>query len=142
MSTAETLVAKPNVTRVSATPAAVELIDKLMAMHGPLMFHQSGGCCDARTPLCLRAGELRLGARDILLGVVEDVPVYEMQSTPEICYCSGVYELDLTAGLPVGFSLDAGDGMRFTIREKACVADDCPPDVLSTTATGVSHDRC
>lgn len=127
---------------ISATPRAKAALDRLREQYGDIILHVTGGCCDARTPLCLRAGELRLGARDIFLGIVEDVPVYEMQSTPEICYCSGIYELDLTAGLPVGFSLDAGDGMRFTIREKACVANDCPPDVLSNIATGVSHDRC
>lgn len=127
---------------ISATPRAKAALDRLRAQHGEIILHVTGGCCDARTPLCLRAGELRLGARDILLGIVDGVPVYEMQSTPEICYCTGIYELDLTKGLPVGFSLDAGDGMRFTIREQACAADDCPPGTLSTDPTGVSHDRC
>lgn len=127
---------------ISATPRAKAVLERLRDQHGDIILHVTGGCCDARTPLCLRAGELRLGARDILLGIVEDVPVYEMQSTPEICYCTGIYELDLTPGLPVGFSLDAGDGMRFTIREKACVADDCLPGALITDAIGVSHDRC
>lgn len=127
---------------ISATPRAKEALDRLRAQHGDIILHVTGGCCDARTPLCLRVGELRLGARDILLGIVEGVPVYEMQSTPEICYCTGIYELDLTKGLPVGFSLDVGDGMRFTIREKVCLTGDCPPDMLSNNSTGVSHDRC
>ena len=32
--------------RLTATPAAAELIRSLVEEHGPVMFHQSGGCCD------------------------------------------------------------------------------------------------
>jgi uncharacterized protein (DUF779 family) len=102
---------------ISASPAAAEALARLRTRHGNIILHVTGGCCDARTPLCLPVNELRLGSRDILLGTVENVPVYEMQSAPEICYCTGVYILELVAGLPVGFSLDPGDGMRFAIRE-------------------------
>ena len=102
---------------IAATAAAKQALNQLRARHGDIILHVTGGCCDARTPLCLPAGELRLGSRDILLGKVEGVPVYEMQSTPEICYCCGAYLLDMVAGVPVGFSLDPGQGMRFAIRE-------------------------
>ena len=102
---------------ITATRAAKEAIDRLRAEHGDIILHVTGGCCDARTPLCLKADDLRIGPRDILLGIVEGVPVYEMQSTPEVCYCTGDYILELRPGYPVGFSFDAGDGMRFAIRE-------------------------
>lgn len=98
---------------ITATPAAREALDALRTQHGAIILHVTGGCCDARTPLCLPAGELHLGARDILLGTVEGVPVYEMQSAPEICYCCGCYVLDMVPGVPVGFSLDPGNGRRF-----------------------------
>ena len=103
---------------ISATPAASSALTQLRSLHGDIILHVTGGCCDARTPLCLCADELRIGQRDILLGTVEGVPVYEMQSTPEICYCSGTYLLEMVPGVPVGFSLDPGEGMRFAIRER------------------------
>ncbi len=102
---------------ISATPEARRALERLKAEHGPILLHVTGGCCDARTPLCLKKGEFRLGARDILLGVVEGVEVYEMQSTPEAVFCAGDYLLEMRPGLPVGFSLDAGGGERFAIRE-------------------------
>lgn len=110
---------KPNtpICPIEATPVAKAALERLKDKHGDVILHVTGGCCDARSPLCLSAGELRLGALDILLGTVEGVDVYEMQSTPELCPCVGCYILDMTTGVPVGFSLDPGNGMRFTIRE-------------------------
>ena len=58
------------VTRVDATEKALELIAKLEAMHGPLMFHQSGGCCDGSSPMCYPRGEFRVGASDVKLGEI------------------------------------------------------------------------
>ena len=40
------------VPRVLLTEKAAELIARVKAQHGPLMFHQSGGCCDGSTPMC------------------------------------------------------------------------------------------
>ena len=54
--------------RILATPAAETLVARLVAMHGPLMFHQSGGCCDGSAPMCYPAGEFKVGGQDILLG--------------------------------------------------------------------------
>ena len=68
MTSAETLIATPNVSRVSATPAAVELMQKLVAMHGPLMFHQSGGCCDGSAPMCYPRIDFKVGAQDVFMG--------------------------------------------------------------------------
>jgi uncharacterized protein len=103
---------------IVATPAARTALAKVQATHGPVIFHITGGCCDARSPLCLPVGEFRLGARDLLIGEVEGVPVYEMEAAPEpCCCCGGCYLLDLVEGLTVGFSLEAAPGKRFAIRE-------------------------
>ena len=64
------------VERVLATDAALQLIDKLMRAHGPLMFHQSGGCCDGSSPMCYPKGEFRVGGNDVYLGEIGGCPVY------------------------------------------------------------------
>ena len=81
-------------TRVDLTPAAAALLEKLTAQHGPLMFHQSGGCCDGSSPMCYPDGDLLTGDADIHLGDLAvpglDRPVplwmsvsqYEYWSTP------------------------------------------------------------
>ena len=62
------------VARVVATEAALSLIDLLQAKHGPLMFHQSGGCCDGSSPMCYPRGEFLLGDQDVLLGAIGGQP--------------------------------------------------------------------
>ncbi|HXG79645.1 MAG TPA: DUF779 domain-containing protein, partial [Methyloceanibacter sp.] len=64
------------VERVLATEAALELIARLRAKHGPLMFHQSGGCCDGSAPMCYPAAEFRIGGNDVKLGEIGGCPVY------------------------------------------------------------------
>src|SRR5690349_434493 len=68
---------QPMVARVLSTPAADALIARLGAMHGPLMFHQSGGCCDGSSPMCYPRGEFKVGGQDVLLGeIAGGCPVY------------------------------------------------------------------
>ena len=62
--------------RVSATPPVLELLERLATRYGPLVIHQSGGCCDGSSPICLPADELPAGPHDVLLGVVGSTPVY------------------------------------------------------------------
>ncbi len=64
---------RPNVT---ATPAAIDMVKRLSATHGPLAFFQSGGCCDGTSPICLKDGELPPGANDLLLGRIAGAPFY------------------------------------------------------------------
>ena len=63
-------------TRVSATPQALELIERLKAQHGELLFHQSGGCCDGSAPMCFPRGEFLVGDADVQLGEIGGVPFY------------------------------------------------------------------
>lgn len=105
-------------TTIIATPEAKAALARIRSHHGPVLLHVTGGCCDARTPLCLSCSDLRLGPRDVLLGTVDDVPVYEMESAPDdVCACCGALILDVVDGLPVGFSLEAAPGKRFTLRD-------------------------
>ena len=116
-----------------ATPAAVKLIRELREEHGPLMFHQSGGCCDGSAPLCFRLGEFRVGARDVLFGVVEETPFYVGHSQAEYLTRTQLV-LDVVAGELDSFSLEAGLGVRFISRSKACAVE--TPKVLDDEAVG------
>ncbi|MEQ8230762.1 MAG: DUF779 domain-containing protein [Gammaproteobacteria bacterium] len=103
--------------RVSVTAAAAELIADLREQHGPLMFHQSGGCCDGSAPMCYPRGEFRVGAHDVFLGIVADTPFYI--SGPQFEYWQHTHlTLDVTPGRGSGFSLEAPEGVRFLIRSR------------------------
>ena len=64
------------VDRVSATDATVSLINDLTEIHGPLLFHQSGGCCDGSAPMCFARGDFKVGSRDVFVGVISDQPFF------------------------------------------------------------------
>ncbi|MBE1500812.1 uncharacterized protein (DUF779 family) [Amycolatopsis lexingtonensis] len=108
--------------RVDLTPAAAELLRRLVSLHGPVMFHQSGGCCDGSAPMCYPAGEFRTGASDVLLGSlevegIEDVPVW--MSGPQFEYWKHTHlTIDVVPGRGSGFSLEAPEGVRFLIRSR------------------------
>lgn len=103
--------------RVAATPAALELLRTLEARHGPLILHQSGGCCDGSAPMCYPRGEFRVGVRDVLLGEVGEVPWYI--GGKQFVYWSHTHlTLDVVEGRGSGFSLEAPEGVRFLIRSR------------------------
>ncbi|MGW5721505.1 DUF779 domain-containing protein [Amycolatopsis sp. NPDC003865] len=108
--------------RVDLTPAAAVLLRRLVSLHGPVMFHQSGGCCDGSAPMCYPAGEFRTGASDVNLGSlevegIEDVPVW--MSGPQFEYWKHTHlTIDVVPGRGSGFSLEAPEGVRFLIRSR------------------------
>lgn len=106
---------------ITATDQALALILRLVGMHGPLMFHQSGGCCDGSAPMCFTAGELKLGARDVLLGEVGGQPFYMGGDQYELWKHTELV-LDVVPGRGAGFSLEAPEGVRFLIRSNLCAA--------------------
>ena len=108
--------------QVVATAAAVKLIHELREQYGPLMFHQSGGCCDGSVPLCFRLGEFRVGSRDVLLGVIEETPFYVGHAQAEYLTRTQLV-LDVIPGDIDSFSLEAGTGVRFLSRSKACAVE-------------------
>ena len=109
--------ANPPPSRVHVTAAATALIEKLRATHGPLLFHQSGGCCDGSSPMCYPRGEFRVGAQDILLGVIADTPVYIGAAQFEYWRHTEL-TIDVVPGRGGGFSLEAPEGVRFLTRSR------------------------
>ena len=109
--------------RVETTPAADDLLRKLTANHGPLMFHQSGGCCDGSAPMCYLAGEFRVGGSDVLLGELVvagiDAPIKVWISLEQFEYWKHTHiTIDVVPGRGGGFSLESPEGMRFIIRSR------------------------
>ncbi|KAA6224540.1 DUF779 domain-containing protein [Streptomyces albofaciens JCM 4342] len=109
--------------RIALTPAAEELIRTLRAAHGPLMFHQSGGCCDGSSPMCYPAGEFRTGASDVLLGRLSVAGVAEavdfwMSAEQFARWRHTHLTVDVVPGRGGGFSLEAPEGVRFLIRSR------------------------
>ena len=116
-----------SVDRVSVTPEAEALLRKLQGMHGPLMFHQSGGCCDGSAPMCFPLGEFKVGQQDVFLGTIVDTPFYI--SGPQFEYWQHTHlTVDVVKGRGSGFSLEAPEGVRFLIRSR--VFEDAEYQVL------------
>ncbi len=103
--------------QVLTTPAAVALMDTLRAKHGPLMFHQSGGCCDGSSPMCYPLGEFMTGDSDVLLATIEGAPFYMSKSQFEYWKHTQLI-LDVVPGRGGMFSLDGPEGVRFLIRSR------------------------
>ena len=105
------------VSRGLATDAALALIDRLKAKHGPLMFHQSGGCCDGSSPMCYPEGELLVGDSDVRLGEIGGCPFY--MSAPQFAYWKHTQlTIDVVAGRGGMFSLEGPEGLRFLTRSR------------------------
>ncbi len=107
----------PAVTRVDATPAALELIESLRAKHGPVMFHQSGGCCDGSSPMCFPLGEFLVGGSDVKLGEIGGAPFYMSASQFEYWKHTKLI-IDVVPGRGGMFSLENGEGVRFLTRSR------------------------
>jgi uncharacterized protein (DUF779 family) len=112
--------------RVSLSSEAVDLLRKLWEMHGPLMFHQSGGCCDGSSPMCFPAGDFMTSAADVLLGIFDISPAQDgsqriefWMSTEQFEYWSHTHlTVDVVKGRGSGFSVEAPEGVRFMIRSR------------------------
>lgn len=107
--------------RIAATEAALALVRRLAAAHGPLMFHLSGGCCDGSAPMCFARGELRLGERDVLLGLVDGHPFW-VGGDQWALWQHTTLLLDVVPGRGASFSLEIPEGVRFLVRSDVCAA--------------------
>jgi uncharacterized protein len=103
--------------QVIATPKAAALMQRLSAQHGPLMFHQSGGCCDGSSPMCYPQGEFMVGDSDVQIGTLNGAPFYISRS--QFAYWKHTQiVLDVVPGMGGMFSLENGEGVRFLIRAR------------------------
>jgi uncharacterized protein (DUF779 family) len=109
--------------RVALTAVSVELLRKLWDQHGPLMFHQSGGCCDGSAPMCYPEGEFLTGDSDVLLGRFDigsggrAQPLEFWMSREQFTYWSHTHlTVDVVPGRGSGFSVESPEGKRFLIR--------------------------
>lgn len=103
--------------QVQATAAAVELIERLRARHGPVLFHQSGGCCDGSSPMCYPQDDFIVGDRDVLLGEIVAAPFYMSPSQFEYWKHTQLI-IDVVPGRGGMFSLENGEGVRFLTRSR------------------------
>jgi uncharacterized protein (DUF779 family) len=109
--------------RVELTSAAEDLLRTLYKTHGPLMFHQSGGCCDGSSPMCYQAGEFRVGGQDVKLGDLKVAGIQELigfwMSASQFEYWKHTHlTVDVVDGRGGGFSLESPEGKRFLIRSR------------------------
>jgi uncharacterized protein (DUF779 family) len=100
---------------VAATPAALEVIARLEAAHGPLAFFQSGGCCDGSSAICFKDGELPSAASDLRLGDIGGAPFY-IDSDQYARWGTPRFLIDVAPGAAEGFSLEGLLGMHFVSR--------------------------
>ena len=99
--------------RVTATPGALELLERLRDRHGELIVHITGGCCDGSSPMCLRAADLPASPHDVQLGAPAGVPVFiDGDQNRRWRYPS--FHLGVAAGAAGGFSLEALEDLHFT----------------------------
>ena len=118
--------------RIISTEKADALIDRLTTMHGPLMFHQSGGCCDGSQPMCFAEGEFKTGGSDVCLGIVYGCRFYMSKDQFEYWKHTQL-TLDVTPGRGSSFSLEIPLGVRFHIRSRVFTDEEMAelPEVVS-----------
>ncbi len=111
------------VARVTATQAAEALVAELTAENGPILFHQSGGCCDGSSPMCYPRGDFMTGDQDVLLGEIAGAPFYISRSQFEYWKHTQII-IDVVAGKGGMFSLENGSGVRFLTRSRVYTDDE------------------
>ena len=110
--------------RVDLTPVAADLLRQLTGQYGPLMFHQSGGCCDGSSPMCYPDGDFITAEHaDVHLGDLAvpglERPVPFWMSASQYQYWKHTHlTVDVVKGRGSGFSVEAPEGVRFLIRSR------------------------
>lgn len=124
--------------RVTATASALQMIDELRQRHGPILFFQSGGCCDGSSPMCYAIGEFNISDTDVYLGNLNGAPFY--MGLEQFAYWEHTQLIiDVVAGNGGMFSLDNGTGRRFLTRSRLFTDEEF--NVLSTAPAAVAPER-
>ena len=105
--------------KVTATAGALELLAEIVADHGPVLFHRSGGCCDGSSPMCYPQGEFLIGEADVRLGEIGGAPFYIGRAQFEVWKHTDLI-IDVVPGRGGMFSLDNGRERRFLTRSTVC----------------------
>ena len=124
--------------RVDVTDEARRVIDELREAHGPLMFHQSGGCCDGSSPMCFQDGEFRVGGSDVLIGEIHDCPFYISRSQFELWQDTHL-TIDVTEGRGASFSLEIPLGVRFVTKSRLFTDEEKPNLLPVRGAESIAH---
>lgn len=131
--------AQTRVVRVSCTQAALDLIQKLVGIHGPLLFHQSGGCCDGSAPMCYPRAEFKVGAQDVYMGEIGGQPFYMGKSQFEYWQHTHLI-IDVVPGRGSGFSVESPEGVRFLTRSRVYTDEENEAiDAMGPPPTGVER---
>ena len=109
--------------RVVATNVTLSLIEELLSFHGPLLFHQSGGCCDGSAPMCFPRGDFKVGSRDIFLGDIGEQPFFIAADQFEYWEHTQLI-IDVVKGRGGMFSVEGPSGKRFLTRSKVYTDDE------------------
>jgi uncharacterized protein (DUF779 family) len=104
---------------VDVTDDARRLIEELKAVHGPIMFHLSGGCCDGSAPMCFQVGEFKLGGVDEKVGEIAGCGFW-MDREQYKRWAHTRWTVDVVPGRGASFSLEAPLNRRFLIRSELC----------------------
>ncbi|MEK9940556.1 MAG: DUF779 domain-containing protein [Methylotenera sp.] len=103
--------------RISATPSAIKLIEQLATQYGPIVFIQSGGCCEGSGPLCIPANEFKPSPTDVILGEIAGAVFYMGDS--HFSFAENTHTiLDAVPGSGGSFSLECGSGMAFITKAR------------------------
>ncbi len=128
--------------RVDVTDQAAELLRRLVGQYGPLMFHQSGGCCDGSSPMCFPAGDFITSDADVHLAALDiglDRPIPFWMSKSQFAYWSHTHlTVDVVPGRGSGFSVEAPEGVRFLIRSRL-FSDEEAAGLTDVVSTGSSN---
>lgn len=105
--------------QVEATEGALQPIREIIADHGPVIFHQSGGCCDGSAPMCYADGDLIIADHDVQMGKIGGMLFY-IGGKQFKAWKHTRLTIDVINGQGGMFSLDNGRGKRFITRSDIC----------------------
>lgn len=109
--------------QVTATPEALELIAELQREHGPVLFYQSGGCCEGSAPMCFPVGEFRIGSRDRKVGEIGHAEFFISPQQFEYWKHTQII-IDVVHGFGAAFSLEGPGGLQFHTRSRVFTDDE------------------